>query len=130
MRNEVINIPIKKLIHQQVPEYKLNCLSGAPHPLDIESVSYRLTQVGKVVGQDMESDGSQRPFDRYSNLSEEELYLVQQFSLRPEMEWAIANSFDGLYIDKYRYPHEMKKSYTFHVYRKEEHITYWKLKFN
>lgn len=118
MRVDCYNKIIKNV--DTVPQYKTNCMLGEPHPLDIESQYYSLTP---ILTQHITANAKQFNFD--------EMEFIKSIAKRPEIEWAIHNSFDGLYVRKYESAIIEIQTivFRFAVYLKEDHATFWKLKY-
>ena len=70
------------------------------------------------------------PYRRPGQFSDVEIEFINSVQRRPEIEWAIDNSFDGIYVQKYEDFSRFVTSFKFAVYMKEEQATFWKLKFN
>ncbi len=123
---EIIHVS-KKIVGCQ-PQYKVDCLHGQEHPLGIELEDYHLMHIGFTRTKEvlMWRDS---PTDFDSAINESDSELIKNFSKRPVINWAIANSFDGLYIDKKVDEYGLHHVYNFSVYMKGVHCTYWKLKF-
>ena len=112
-------------------QYRWDCLAGQEHPLQIETRQYVLLTICKQ-SIDM-AVASSRNSEYYSiygrRFNQNEVEFIDSVKLRPEIEWAIDNSFDGLYVARYEDPSLMKAVFRFAVYVKEEQATFWKLKF-
>jgi len=127
MRRELADIiHIRKPIIPQA-KYKYECLDGKLHPLEIESHQYKLIQIAEHVV--FAIDVNNEPFDSYENLNIDEIFMIEAYSRRNRIEWAIANSFDGIYISKQVDIPKCQTRYTISVYMKEEHCSYWILKY-
>lgn len=111
----------------QIPDWMDDCMNGAPHPLNIEIDNYIRTSVG--VGHMDLSYNPSYPGSSLHNLSQEEEEFVQIFKDRPEVQWAMHNSFDGLYMKKTVDHADMKVFFSFAVYMKDTNKTYWLLKY-
>jgi len=106
--------------------------NGAQHPLQIEELTYTRCTVGK-----MRIDTS---FNRVNpngyglspqeHLEEHEQTALRNFLEDPVIAWAVDNSFDGIYVTKDTDHASMKTIFEFIVYLKEEHVTFWRLKFS
>ena len=88
------------------------------HPLGLEENNYVKIGVGYVM-----VDMSIQPSTEYTN------EIIKSYLRRPEIEWAIDNSFDGLYITKERDEYNYSYKYKLYVYMLDKHATFWTLKF-
>jgi len=111
----------------QIPDFMENCMNGAPHPMQIEFEDYTRVHVGR-----MKIDTPRHKINSFKgryHLTEEEEELIQDFKDRPEVQWAIYNSFDGLFIKKeYDYAN-LRTLFMFAVYMKNTNKTFWLLKY-
>jgi len=109
-------------------DWRTDVAGGSPHPILIEHELYTKIMIGKLYI-DMAHDAPNispaggRGFNRYE---EEE---IKGFLRRPEMAWANDNSFDGVYIRKEPDYAQMRVIMVVYAYMKEQHVTFWKLKF-
>ena len=87
------------------------------HPLEIETEGYHKIEIGKI-----------RLEVSFNPAEDEERYL-ELMTRDPKIQWAIDNSFDGLYISKEKDPTSFNMIYHFYVYLKDEHALFWKLKY-
>ncbi len=111
----------------QIPSFMDDCMNGASHPLQIEYDDYVRTRIGRG-----HMDLTYSPYDLHSsesNLNREEEEFIQNFKDRPEVQWAMHNSFDGLYIQKAVNHADMQIFFNFAVYMKSQNKTFWLLKY-
>lgn len=125
-----IAVPVKKIFDQAY--YRTACLNGEEHPLAIEREHYMMITICK---QSMDTDifiqADGNPGYAHSNrFCPAEIDFINSIQRRPEIEWAVDNSFDGIYVQKYEDHHRMSTMFQFAVYMKEEQATFWKLKFH
>ena len=109
--------------------YKFDCMAGIEHPLSIERERYVLTTV-HTSSLDASLDRLMPDQKRPGQFSEPEIEFINSIQRRPEVEWAVDNSFDGVYVQKYEDFSRFATSFKFAVYLKEEQATFWKLKFH
>jgi hypothetical protein len=122
-----IRVPIQKRLDYRAP-YREACMNGFDHPMEIETHQYKLFTVAQ---DDINADAFIQASEiRGRYWSDLEMEFFQSVLKRPEVEWAIDNSFDGVYIAKADDPSTLSSIYKFAVYLKEEHITFWKLKYH
>ena len=119
-----IAVPIQKPLTPQ--HYRLDCMQGYDHPLEIERHHYQLLCIAEdSIEIDAFAHNRQAPGKQYTPM---ELEFFSNVFRRPEVEWAIDNSFDGVYIHRVDDHASLASIYRFAVYLKEEQITFWKLK--
>jgi len=110
------------------PKYNHESMTGN-HPLSIETHDYVLMVVHT-------SQIDQSTFISRSagvvtpTLDGAEMLYVNSVRRKPEVEWAVNNSFDGMYITTESDPATFTMRFRFAVYMKSEHATFWRLKFN
>jgi len=119
---------------ERVPEtmsrYKLDVLAGADHPLQSEEFIYTLTPVEKLERDASEISMSVNPRIAHDHLSPDEVEFLNEVCFKiPKIDWAIENSFDGVYIKKYLQPSSYKMIYELYVYMEEKQATMWRLKY-
>ena len=115
----------------QIPNFMEDCMDGAPHPMQIEYDDYTRVYIGRI-----NMDTHRHSINSFKvnapaqhNLTEEEEEIIQNFKDRPEVQWAIHNSFDGLFIKKeYDYAN-LRTLFMFAVYMKNTNKTFWILKY-
>ncbi len=105
------------------PLYKHECMMGAEHPLQIEQYKYILTQVYSVHISD------QRTVDNLYGDGYGTKELIDDITRKRPIQWAIDNSFDGLYVDNFTEVTNMRTNLKFYVYLLDKHATFWNLKF-
>jgi hypothetical protein len=134
---EMIDMPHFKLARtpNKVADYRLNVFDEdhpAEHPLQCEEFKFELTFVGHA---EMEPEFSQDVRDEYQyrynkgQFNEPEMELIKNVMKRPEVEWAVDNSFDGIYIHKYNDAASFKTVFKFAVYMEANQATFWRLKY-
>lgn len=111
----------------QIPDYMTSCINGAAHPMKIEYEDYQIVGVG-TMRLDLEGNKFSSAHSE-ENLTELEEVAIQDFKDQPEIEWAMHNSFDGLYIRKIIDYHEFRVMFNFAVYMKSSNKTFWLLKY-
>jgi len=111
----------------QLPDFMSRCIDGADHPLNIEYDDYAMVKIGKA---ELDVNYTNKMYDNDNTLSQEEEELIQLFKERPEMQWAIHNSFDGIYIKKYKDLVNLRTIFQFGVYMKKSQKTFWLLKYS
>jgi len=109
--------------------YRFDCMEGLAHPMAIESHRYTLVP---VCADSIDSTVFDQDYRVPANTSfnEHEMAFIDAIRGRPEVEWAIDNSFDGLYVKRFEDPSLTRTQFRFAVYLKDEHVTFWKLKYN
>ena len=123
-----INVPVPR--HSYQSPYRSDCMAGEVHPLNIETQNYQLltvhrTSIDTSIAADYQSDY----YNRYK-FSEPEMVFIETVKRRPEVEWALDNSFDGLYIQRIDDYSTMATVFKFGVYLKREQVTFWRLKYD
>lgn len=117
-------------LKQGQPQYKTDCMEGEAHPLDCEYFVYKLVKIGFAATDKMASAE-----EHYRSVMEDRQFLpeeqdaIKSFAEEPHAEWAIANSFDGLYAHVVQDPSRWETRINFAVYMEEKHHTFWKLKY-
>jgi len=129
-------IPIAKMnkfkVEDRMPQYKLNCMEGDSHPLEIEKYHYTLCHIFRA---SIDSEVMTRDITAANYARNDSFNPVEQSFIRgvladnPAVDWAINNSFDGLYISRYAELATLTTIFIFRAYLLEKHITFWKLKF-
>jgi len=123
---DFIAVPVKE--HMKQARYRFACMEGEPHPLTIEQQCYRLITVwtDSIDSTVMAADhGYAHP-----KFSPGEIAFIKDIQCHPEVAWAIDNSYDGLYVLRSEDASLTSTRFRFAVYMKEEHVTFWKLKYN
>lgn len=125
-----ITVAIKKQFNQA--HYRLACLAGEMHPLKIEYEHYELITVAR---RDVKSGGfdqskSNPGYSRANRFTSIELDFIASVQREPEVEWAVDNSFDGMYIQKYEDFSSLATVFQFAVYLQTKQATFWRLKFS
>ena len=120
---KVMAIPIRQA------QYRFDCMLGADHPLNIEREHYILTTVA-TRHMDTVVQAEANSWSRLPRFNSEEMDFIMSVQKFPEVEWAIDNSFDGIYIYKEEDFARFSTMFKFAVYMKEEQATFWKLKYN
>lgn len=108
--------------------YRQKCLKGESHPLGIESYNYQLVIVEEA--HINESVSAMTNAYGYTKFSQDEVSFIESVARRPHVEWAVDNSFDGLYVMKYFNPSAFGDMFKFGVYLKDELATFWNLKYS
>lgn len=124
MPPEKINVP--KQDYANIAQYRKDCLRGAAHPLGIEAYDFELVIVERIEYDDSRfaiqngygGDGSQ-DFAKF----------IESMARTPHIEWAIDNSFDGLYVIQQNNPASFSSVMIFGVYLYAELATFWNLKY-
>ena len=122
-----IDVPVKNGWDQA--QYRFACMDGAPHPLAIEREQYTLVTIHTQSIDASVHFAADGPHNT-GRFSTPEIEFINSVQLRPEVEWAIDNSFDGVYVQKFNDHARYATSFQFAVYLKEEQATFWKLKFS
>lgn len=127
----IIRVP-KPVNHIQAAYKNAVVYDDAPHPLHIEYDEWHLVWVAKFqismsALKAAAGKSSRFPMNFRDELSEDEKYLISKRSQLPEVEWAIDNSFDGIYIK--RWEEDVYMRYMLGVYLHSKQATYWKLKY-
>jgi len=116
--------------YERQPDYKTDCMNGSPHPLATPTFIYTRITIGHTdVDSGQESSSAHYHWHKGDNWSQSDADVIRSFIERPEVDWALNNSLDGLYVKKVMRPDNWSTHYKFEAYLKEEHITFWKLKF-
>lgn len=125
------NLPNNKVmaIHNKQAQYRFDCMMGAEHPLNIEREHYILTTVA-TRHMDTVATAQMDRWSKHPTFNEAEIDFIMSVQQRPEIEWAIDNSFDGIYVQKEEDFARFATTFRFAVYMKEEQVTFWKLKYN
>ena len=130
---EHITTHLQKDIYVQIKKrqanYRVNCMYGYDHPLSIERQHYRLLTVDMA---DLDADALDQDGGRYyrKEYTPMEMEFFESILRKPQVEWAVDNSFDGIYILREEDMATFRVVYRFAVYLKEEQVTFWKLKFS
>jgi hypothetical protein len=115
---------------QRQAAYKFECMENPDaHPLDIRTDNYELITITSCAIDPMH-DVNDRSYGNHYKFNQDEIEFIQSISRQPKVEWAIENSFDGLYIQKEFNHADFRTHYRFAVYLKEEQATFWKLKYH
>jgi len=125
-----IAVPGKK--HFDQAHYRRACMNGEEHPLCIERHQYVMVTVCTQsidAGIFMQADDPHE-YSRSNRFSPLEMDFITSVQRRPEVEWAVDNSFDGIYVQKYEDFARNATSFQFGVYMKDEQATFWRLKFS
>lgn len=119
-------IGVPKQNYAEMPQYRTDCMRGAAHPLGIEEYDFRL-----VIVERLEYDpGVFAAQHGYGGDTKEELGdLIESMAKLPHIEWAIDNSFDGLYVITKPNPSAFRHDIVFGVYLYAELATFWNLKY-
>lgn len=124
-------IKVQKLKQGQ-PQYKTNVMEGEEHPMECETFIYELVHIGRMATDKMKS--AEEHFRDHTNearqFTPEEQQVIREFTEAPASDWAIANSFDGLYAHVTQDPARWETVIRFAVYLTPEHHTFWKLKYS
>ena len=123
---------IVKIKYDHVPDYKLRCLEGMSHPLNIEEYHYELVNLGGFVFNSnfmFQYPGLPNGVFNNKTFLPEEVEFIRNIAARPEIEWAVENSFDGLYIKRHQDPLAFNIHFNFAAYFTAEHATFWRMKF-
>jgi len=124
-----IAVPVNRRLDQA--HYRTACLDGVPHPLGIEQHHYILVTVATRSIDSSIAFQSTSPDYQYSNrFTPNEMDFINSVQNDLAVEWAVDNSFDGIYVRKYEDHGRMATSFQFAVYMKEEQATFWRLKFS
>lgn len=119
-------ISVPKQDYSKMPQYRTDCMRGAVHPLGIEEYDFHLVTVERIeydVGMFAMKHG-------YAGDTKEELGdFIESFTRVPHIEWAIDNSFDGLYVLTQNNPASFRTELVFGVYLYAELATFWNLKY-
>lgn len=115
---------------KQQPQYKFDCMEGREHPLRLEVDNYVLTTVHTTNINSQASASAPGELHRRYQFSVAELELISLVQSMPEVEWAIENSFDGIYVCKEDDYTRFESQYKFAVYLKSEQATFWRLKYH
>jgi len=124
------SVPRNIMVTKKKPtqaQYRYDCMNGQEHPMQLEHHAYTLVTVHRD-----NIDIGMAESDAYNErmFNSEELDYISTVVRRPEVEWAMDNSFDGVYIQRHRDPAQFTTVFRFAVYMKEDQATFWKLKFN
>ena len=123
-----IGVPV---INRNQANYRVDCMTGQPHPLSIERHHYVLETIcTQSIKAGVFQDDERSLYKRSNRFSPLEMDFITSIQRRPEVAWAIDNSFDGIYVRKYEDHARMATSFQFAVYMKEEHATFWRLKYS
>lgn len=109
--------------------YKERVLNGQEHPLRIEYDEWHFTWVSaRRIALNF---FGQRPIQFHGDqFSDDEIdFLGNIQEQEPQVEWAIDNSFDGLYIKRYEDLESYTMVYKIGVYLHGKHATYFRLKY-
>ena len=119
-----IKVPVPD--YAAMPNYKKECMCGEAHPMGIEAYDFHLVIVERIT-----CDSSQRSFNanNYPWNKKDEEELITSMARLPHVEWAIENSFDGLYIIEQPCNSGLEYEYLFGVYLYSELATFWNLKY-
>jgi len=121
------NIRVAK--HKKQAQYKFDVMNGQAHPILLDVEDYALVTVHHCsLRQETFQNVSQG--ENFYGFNEEEISFIQSVQQQPEVEWAIDNSFDGIYVNKTDDHARMAIDFRFAVYLKAEQATFWKLKFH
>lgn len=102
---------------------------GMSHPMEHhEEFVYQFCRIGQV-DMAMSTINRSTGYSVRNQYTPEEQEFIKEFVRRPEIDWAINNSFDGVYISKYLDPASYSMRFNIGVYMLPEHITFWKLKY-
>lgn len=127
-------IPNEKRVPTRLKQtqYRLDCMNGMDHPMQIEVHNYILVTVATREMDTGVANTANRwgRWSRCPTFSQLEMEFIALIQRCPEVEWAIDNSFDGLYVAKEDNPATFNTQFRLAVYMKEEQATFWKLKFN
>jgi hypothetical protein len=106
-------------------------MTGRAHPLKIEEQHYVLTAI--AAHEVNIAAFAQQPSDLWNSrfhFSPTEIDYINAIHEQPEVDWAVRNSFDGLYVQKIDDYANFATRYVFAVYLAPEHHTFWKIKFH
>lgn len=124
------NIEVPVIKHRRQADFRYACMDGETHPMQIEREHYVLV---KIHVQSIDTSVAAQhadPYSKYTPFSPAEMDFIESVQQRPEIEWAVDNSFDGIYIQKFDDYARGATSFEFAVYMKEEQVTFWKLKYS
>jgi len=122
---DFIAVPVME--HMEQARYRFDCMR-LDDQLAIEQKCYRLITVwtDSIDSTAMANDhGYAHP-----KFSPSEIAFIKDIQCHPTVAWAIDNSFDGLYVLRSEDASLTSTRFRFSVYMKEEHVTFWKLKYN
>jgi len=122
---DFIAVPVKE--HMEQANYRFGCMR-LDDSLAIEQECFRLITVwtDSIDSTMMAADhGYAHP-----KFNPSEIVFIKDIQCQPEVAWAVDNSFDGLYVLRSEDPSLTSTRFRFAVYMKEEHVTFWKLKYN
>ena len=122
----IIRIP-KPQIFQA--EWRHKVANGDPHPLDIEKETYELVWVMRFYVGSLMAHSIRFSYTP-GEWSEDEKEILYEHMKYPRVQWAIDNSFDGLYIKRQEEMAEARMIYDIGAYLKSEQATFWRLKFS
>jgi len=128
--NKHVPKEMKVMVKPEQAQYRVDWMNGAAHPLNIESQHYTLVMLST---ESMDSDTLTRDRiqnDHMTKFNEVEMGFIGSVKRRPEIEWALDNSFDGLYVHRYADPSEFRTMFKFAAYLKGDQATFWKLKYH
>jgi len=113
-------------------DWRMDVANGAVHPLSVEEIEYTRITIGKMRldGGYVGSDESKHNKDLLSSLEEHEAHALESFLKRPEVQWAVDNSLDGLYIKKEEDYANLLTLFSFSVFMKNKLVTFWRLKYS
>ena len=111
-----------------IPDYKQNVMGGMSHPLEIETQGYILQPVGKLYLQ-LEHLHSSLYTSELNKPTPNEINAVDDYMYRPEINWVLENSFDGMYVQREVNHLDSVVMFLFSAYMTEEHCTFWTLKY-
>lgn len=117
---------VRKNKVEQAP-YRYDCMKGVSHPMEIESECYTLVMVAEAIMDIAQLTRDERSPHKFNR---EESAFIGSLRDQPKVTWALANSFDGLYVYRVEDVAWFSTTFRLAVYMKEEHATFWKLKYH
>lgn len=119
-------IGVPKQSYTKMPLYREECMKGAAHPLGIEEYDFHLVIVERI---EYDPNRFAMQYGYGGDTSEELSNFIESIARTPHIEWAIDNSFDGLYVIQHNNPSSFRTVFTFGVYLYAELATFWNLKY-
>jgi len=119
----------RERVPDKIPQYKLDVMNGEDHPLQGKDFIYKLTHIDTLYQDAMGIAINGYPASREGTLTSDEVEFLRTACKQSQLDWAIENSFDGLYIKKQLDPASYRMVYALYVYMEEQQATFWRLKY-
>lgn len=126
---ETFPAPIIRVAKQSTfqASWREDVAEGANHPLEIEKEEWVLIWLLSIRVHHAGQTNFRSNLD--DQWTEDEKIIIEEHLKQPKIDWALDNSFDGLYFHRQDDNFQLCTYYRIGAYLKSKHATFWKLKY-